>query len=744
MAGLAGCDAPPEMISEREEFRLRVPDVSAPRDGFGLGWERPYRVLAGARLCPELACGACPDEQTCNDAAIAVSGAIAPDGEGCFVAEAAGEAVWTVGPECGEPGLPPDRVVMQVVAPEAAGARTEHEYAPGPLWEAFALHPAGAAWPAEVAWPLKIVAESQVAADVQLVELASGGGVAHDGEEAVRWTTTRGRPPIAYPDRSIDVVAFVGTEATASLAIGEHTWPIGQIVGVPGEAATSLEIAASIYRDEDGLEIPVFARAVARDRDGALLAGLPVRWSIEGGELGLVESGRETVAIGDCRPPEERGGAREAVLRARYGSLSTSLTLRWQGLAEEADPDWSRPSWCLEPAGCDCRQSGGAGGLALLVLTTLAVARRRRRLGALALAAALPGCAEESPVLHVRDSLALGELPVDWTYHTVEGGQSAQVGDRSLWVFHQSGVPSGPSSASATLADADASDGLYPFEANVDAEGDLRALIRLTDEEAAFNADNSVPCTDGCAYVSMWTGPIVHDPEGGRALIFYNKRILRENQPEPTFFEQLFGQRKPSSNEYVGTGLAVWRDDEVRAERPEPGVWSDEPTLMFRGPEPRVGAAAVIDGEFLYGYACDGEGHPCVVARAPLAEALQREAWRFFAGSGEWSGEHARAEELFEGAPVMSVHHSELAGAFVAVYARSAGIVVRTAPRPEGPWSDAEEIHRPFIAVPGATIRGAALHPELSRADGTIDYVTYFDGGSESLQLVEIVWDTPR
>lgn len=79
----------------------------------------------------------------------------------------------------------------------------------------------------------------------------------------------------------------------------------------------------------------------------------------------------------------------------------------------------------------------------------------------------------------------------------------------------------------------------------------------------------------------------------------------------------------------------------------------------------------------------------------------------------------------------------------MAVYAApgTASVVVRTAPRPEGPWSRAEAIHRPFVAVPGTTVHNAMLHPELSREGGTIDYLTYMDSASGHLQLAEIVWE---
>jgi MYXO-CTERM domain-containing protein len=743
-AGLAGCDAPPELISEREDFRLKVRGVTAP--GFYTTWERPYLVLEGTRMCPELECWVCPDEQTCDEAAISVSGAIVSDEEGCFVAQGAGEAVWTVGSECGAPGMPPDRVVVRVVAADEAAPLVRHENAPDAWWEVFGLTPAGATWPGDVAWPMKVVAESQVVAEAQLVERASGDRVAWSEAAAVSWTTTRGRAPIVYPERFVELVAFVGTEAEASLAIGEYTWPIGQVVGVSADEAVSLEISANTWRVDGELAVPGMARVVARDAEGALLSGMPVRWSVEG-DIGVAEVAGEAVVFGDCRPPAQRGGPRVAVLKVRYGELSGSLTLRWQGAPEKDDPNWSLPDYCADDGGCDCR-SGGMGGMMWLALVGLALGRRRRRVaGAVALAAALPGCAAEgAPSIHAKESLELGDLALGERLHGTDGGRSVGLGGGGLWVFHEADIPvHSPASLSATLADVDGSDGLHPFAAHTEEEY-ARTLIPLSDDEREFNQEFGDLCgsNDDCQYMSMWPGALVHDAARGRVLIFYGKRILRQRQHEPSFVEQLIGGRVPPLNEYVGTGIAVWDETLAgRAERALPEVWDDEPTLLFRGPEPRVGAAALIDGEFLYSYACDGEDNPCIVARVELADALQRTAWRFLDEDGQWVDRHQKAQELFPGAPALSVHFSEHAGAFVAVYAvpRTASVVVRTAPRPEGPWSGAEEIHRPFVAVPGTTVRNAVLHPELAREGGAIDYLTYMDAASRTLQLAEIVWE---
>src|SRR5204862_421521 len=101
------------------------------------------------------------------------------------------------------------------------------------------------------------------------------------------------------------------------------------------------------------------------------------------------------------------------------------------------------------------------------------------------------------------------------------------------------------------------------------------------------------------------------------------------------------------------------------------------------------GLGATIIGDDLYSFACQEatSGRPCLLARVPLAEVLDRAAWRFHTGSSgpgrpaDWSSELAEARPLFSGAPIMSVAWNELLGSYMAVYAPSLAnrVVMRTA-----------------------------------------------------------------
>ena len=131
----------------------------------------------------------------------------------------------------------------------------------------------------------------------------------------------------------------------------------------------------------------------------------------------------------------------------------------------------------------------------------------------------------------------------------------------------------------------------------------------------------------------------------------------------------------------------------------------------------------------LYAYACELEEmrKPCQVGRVPLDRALQRAAWRFF-GGGRWGDDLDDAARVFDGNTILSVFHAEFADRFVALYSRPFGaqVVLRTAPRPEGPWS--EELPLFEALAPNSDlpwIYDALAHPEYASSGGRVQYVTY-------------------
>lgn len=157
-----------------------------------------------------------------------------------------------------------------------------------------------------------------------------------------------------------------------------------------------------------------------------------------------------------------------------------------------------------------------------------------------------------------------------------------------------------------------------------------------------------------------------------------------------------------------------------------------DPTLLFPEPEPRIGSGALLVGRDLYAFACECAEYkcPCVLGRAPLSRALSREAWSFHAADGQWRKDYREAVAVMDAAPVVSVHWNRHLGQYLAVYSTPVpgrALSIRTAPRPEGPWSEAREF---FECLPPARSEAwnyaGIVHPEFSWEEGRVDYLTYY------------------
>ena len=150
----------------------------------------------------------------------------------------------------------------------------------------------------------------------------------------------------------------------------------------------------------------------------------------------------------------------------------------------------------------------------------------------------------------------------------------------------------------------------------------------------------------------------------------------------------------------------------------------------------------MIVDDWLYAYACYGEGitWDCRLARVTLEDALDRNAWRFFAGGETWSRDWREATGLRLWArPAASVYWNEHLGRYVATYDRVFDNRIRfqVADRPEGPWSNV------VLEVEGQSENwiGAGLsHPELAKENGRVQYLTYKAGRRNDIHLVEVTF----
>jgi hypothetical protein len=154
---------------------------------------------------------------------------------------------------------------------------------------------------------------------------------------------------------------------------------------------------------------------------------------------------------------------------------------------------------------------------------------------------------------------------------------------------------------------------------------------------------------------------------------------------------------------------------------------------------------------YIYGYREEWSlgpgGRRVLIARAPEAalKSVDFSGWRFFAGD-HWTVDVSEASPLFDGAATeMSVSWFPAERSFIAVYSccgLSPNIVCRTAPRPEGPWSEPTVLYE----CPEASWNesyfcyGGKAHPELATTGNEL-IVTYsanswdFDDLSKDLRL---------
>lgn len=286
-------------------------------------------------------------------------------------------------------------------------------------------------------------------------------------------------------------------------------------------------------------------------------------------------------------------------------------------------------------------------------------------------------------------------------YLVRDGGASAVVGKQILWTFGDTLFPQrsvdGTNLRSNTAALADLSDPIHVTEP-LDENGAPFAFLPFTPEEQRYNEASGRP-DDRFA---LWpTGVIPIGRE--RALVFYNRLKIH-----------------PGVLNYEGlsTGLAEVQAGSTTARRL---------TELFTVPEPQFHHAPMVKDGMLHLYACElQQGQVtswCRIARAPLEQAANRAAYEFWNGS-RWHTDIREAILAVPGSTSgFSVAWNPYLGAFVSVYSTAFDkrVMMRTAPEPYGPWSEAIEV----IRAEGS-IYAVYQHPGLAKEDGRRIFVSYY------------------
>ncbi len=355
------------------------------------------------------------------------------------------------------------------------------------------------------------------------------------------------------------------------------------------------------------------------------------------------------------------------------------------------------------------------------------------------------GCDDSVPAnVKVVSVFDLGILEQASSINGRDGGYSAKYNEFTMWFYGDSMLSlageDGSSWRNNTCSwslDLDSTDGVTEFFEDEDSLGAPKECLPKTEAEQIFNQahdSSDSNCEEPCgARYALWPESMVVDDNTGNAYVFYNK---------------IYGEPGEWNFHSVGSSVAVFHDPLEPPTRPEMNVVSDDPTLLFGPSEPVVGPGAFVHDGHVYAYGCNGDfGDRCKVGRVPMESIMDRDAWRFYK-SGSWKSSLKDASTVMIGASIMTVYWNEHIGSFLAVYSvpLENNIAVRTAPKPEGPWSDPLIVFKGSPGNTGANAYSAVAHDELSKYGGRVQFITYYRNTgdwSAEIRVVELVID-PR
>jgi hypothetical protein len=317
-------------------------------------------------------------------------------------------------------------------------------------------------------------------------------------------------------------------------------------------------------------------------------------------------------------------------------------------------------------------------------------------------AAAGAATAEPPNELEVAATTDLGAVGKPSSVKGRDGGESGLVGGKVLWTFgdtiYSPQAEDGTNLRSNTAALADPRRPLDVREP-VDSTGAPQQAIPFTEEEQKYNATANQPDDR----IALWVGGVA-PMDADHALAFFSVLHVGEGLYNYT---------------HRGIGTAVFSAGSTKAKRNE--------GLLFAADEPGFARTLVHEGTlYLYGGSPRDKGQGFGVARAPLARATDRSAYEFWDGDA-WTSDVAQTAVVFDQIPGgVSISYNGHLGKFLAIHS---GMMVsdvrgRTAPRPEGPWSDAKVL----FAVEesgGGWCYAAQEHPELAQDGGRKIFISY-------------------
>ncbi len=295
-------------------------------------------------------------------------------------------------------------------------------------------------------------------------------------------------------------------------------------------------------------------------------------------------------------------------------------------------------------------------------------------------------------------------------------GVSGLLGGRVLWAFGDTiffrKSTSGYNGYSNTAAYSMLSTPTVVSEV-LDAKGAPESpLLPFTVEELNYNKNSGDPSKR----YALWPAAIIPESSGS-VLVLYDRLKVYPGT---------------LNYEHISTGLARVRAGSTTAERVNDS--------LFVGKSDQYLHSHVAYGGYHYFYNCTmrtaSMNSDCSVARTTTV--LDRSQYTFWNGSA-WTADITKAVKTIPGSTSgFSVSYNPYLKSFVSATstAFSKHIILRTAPNPEGPWSES------IVAFTApSSIYNVYQHPELARNDGRDIVISYYRPEGEfkgKLQLLSL------
>ncbi len=310
-----------------------------------------------------------------------------------------------------------------------------------------------------------------------------------------------------------------------------------------------------------------------------------------------------------------------------------------------------------------------------------------------------------------------------------DAGNSIRMGSEVLWVFGDTFTWTDMLCATAAWSSVSTPNQLYE---PVDRYFSSFLFYEFTPEEIAYNESRNPPecCELGssCDAENLYCRCPRDADCTTRIALWPGDLLATDDRHAYHLYEKVRIGSAPYDFEHLGTGLAIVRRGETSAQR----VLGDDgaPLLLFGPDEPNFLRAIQVREDsttrvYLYAVTnrqgCDVD---IMLARVELANMLDRESYEYWNGSG-WVGALTDAQPLVRGIPgglgsvTWNDYLQRYLSAFNDICTSGKSLVLRTAPRPEGPWSEPVEADLSAFGY-GEGAYAGQIHSSLGSGDELI------------------------